>query len=395
MYSHPTYLRNTKQLGGVAQAPVAQLVTQDGDHLLGLALLDQGIIEDDVLLPGESVKVGVAVGAALATVDDVQLLQREVEFLGQLLHTRLERTGFERRQFVEHGQNNDRVDSDGEDLHEHTEEPEVVEERVAGFLDDLEHRADDRRAQNDAQELALDHIRNPQLRRLLVEPELLLEDEGAVVRDGERQDRRDEVESENEQKRLRDFALEPSGEIRRQQEPAGAPELGEKVTVDEREVLDLRVETGEETELGFGATVRLLIPKPHQQSSPNQMTKWIEGNLPDCDRRLPATLPPSTPAGAWCAAGPYTVGTTEVPPGQTGPGRIPRGHSSRGTVGGPADAPVAAAGEVGQLSYTSSHVHNRTFLRKRVDYLENIHDDTRSTTDNPCYAVCVNKGEGG
>ena len=66
-----TYLRNAKQARRVAEAPVAELVRQDSDDLLGLALLDQGIINDDMLLPGQAEEVGIAVRAALAAVNDV------------------------------------------------------------------------------------------------------------------------------------------------------------------------------------------------------------------------------------------------------------------------------------------------------------------------------------
>ena len=71
-----TYLRNTKETSGVAKAPVAKFVRQDGNHLLSVALLDQGVIDDDMLLPRKTKEVGIAVCAALATIDDIELVER-------------------------------------------------------------------------------------------------------------------------------------------------------------------------------------------------------------------------------------------------------------------------------------------------------------------------------
>lgn len=59
--------------------PVAQLVSEDGNDLADSALLNQGIIDDNLLAPGQSVEVRVAVGTALGTIDNVEVLQREVE----------------------------------------------------------------------------------------------------------------------------------------------------------------------------------------------------------------------------------------------------------------------------------------------------------------------------
>lgn len=134
-----------------------------------------------MLLPRQAIEVGVAVSTPLAAIDDVQFLERELQFLCQVLNSSLECTGFERRELVEQGKNHNGVDRNSENLNEDTEEPEVVEERVAGLLDNLEHSADDRTTQNNTQELTLKHIRHPKLDCLLVETKFLLEDEGIVV----------------------------------------------------------------------------------------------------------------------------------------------------------------------------------------------------------------------
>lgn len=192
-------MSDTKQLCGVAQAPVTKLVTQDSNDLFWLTLLDKGIIDHNVLLPRQTVEVGVAVSTPLAAIDDVQLLEGEAQLLCQVLDASLEFTGFQGRELVEQRQDHDRVDGDSEDLDKDTKEPEVVEERVARLLDDLEHSTDDRATQDDTQQLTLKHVRHPELDCLLVETELLLENEGVVVRYGKRQEGGDYIEGEEEQ----------------------------------------------------------------------------------------------------------------------------------------------------------------------------------------------------
>jgi hypothetical protein len=56
---------------------------------------------------------------------------------------------------------------------------------------------------------------------------------------------------------LRDLALESIGEVPRQHETRDAPELGEDIAVDENEILDLTIETGNEAKLSLGAAIRL------------------------------------------------------------------------------------------------------------------------------------------
>jgi hypothetical protein len=58
---------------------------------------------------------------------------------------------------------------------------------------------------------------------------------------------------------LRDLALESIGEVPRQHETRDAPELGEDIAVDENEILDLTIETGNEAKLSLGATIRLKL----------------------------------------------------------------------------------------------------------------------------------------
>ena len=236
---------------------MTKFMTQDSNHLIRLTLLNQSVVDDNVLLPGESKEIGIAVGTALATVDNVQFLKGEIQLASQVLDTSLELTRLQGRQLVEQRQDSNRVNRDSKDLHEDTKEPQVVEERVTGNLDDLEHRADNRSSQNNSEHLTLEHIRNPELQRLLVETEFLLEDESAVVRGWQRQDRADDIEPKDKDQCLRDFTLEPRREILSQQGAAEGPELRKEIAIDKRQILKLTVETCDEAELGFGATVCL------------------------------------------------------------------------------------------------------------------------------------------
>lgn len=72
-------LGDEEEAGGVGKVPVAELVGEDGLDLGGGALVEEGVVEDDLLGPGQAVEVGVRVRRALAAVDDVQVLEREAE----------------------------------------------------------------------------------------------------------------------------------------------------------------------------------------------------------------------------------------------------------------------------------------------------------------------------
>lgn len=58
-------LGDEEHLGGVHEVPMAKFMRQYGFNFLWLALLNEGIEDDDVLAPGETKEVGVAVGASL------------------------------------------------------------------------------------------------------------------------------------------------------------------------------------------------------------------------------------------------------------------------------------------------------------------------------------------
>jgi len=91
-------LGNAQKLCGVHVVPVTELVRKDGFDLVGFALLDERVKDDDVFAlgalsvmdwdgtgwrtyPWETEKVGVAVRAAFRAIDLVQVFQWELEFV--------------------------------------------------------------------------------------------------------------------------------------------------------------------------------------------------------------------------------------------------------------------------------------------------------------------------
>lgn len=159
---------------------MAELVGQNSDNLLRLALLDQGIIDDDVLLPRQTEEVGIAVSAALATIDDVQLVQRKLQPLGQVLNALLQLAGLQGRELVEERKDGDGIDGNHEDLESSPEQPQVVEKLISGLLNDGQECGQNRRSEDESQQVRLDDIGHEELGGLLVEAELFLQHERMV-----------------------------------------------------------------------------------------------------------------------------------------------------------------------------------------------------------------------
>lgn len=75
---------------------------------------------------------------------------------------------------------------------------------------------------------------------------------------------------------MRYFSREPFRQIPSEAETSDSPELGQSIVVDKREVLNLTVETGDETELGFCPSVCLFLAN-NQKINPIQ-SSTVEGN---------------------------------------------------------------------------------------------------------------------
>lgn len=225
----------------MTQAPVAQFMAQNGNNLFSLALLKQGIVDNNMLLPWQSEEIGVAMGASFTSINNVQLGERELKLLGQVLDGGLQDAGFKRGELVEQGKNGNWVDSDGKQLDKDSKHPKIVEEAVASSLYDFQDRADDGSSENDSQHLAFEHVHNPELDGLLVEAKLLFQDKGAIVRGREGQYRCNDVENKDKQQGMSDLPSEAFGGIFREQKTSCSPYFWENVAVDECQVLDLAV----------------------------------------------------------------------------------------------------------------------------------------------------------
>ena len=129
-------LRDGQLFCGMPHFPVAQLMRQHGYHLLLLALLDQRVEQDNLLLPRQTREVGIAVRAPFAPVDDLQLAERELEVLRERIDGGLEVARLQGSEFIEKRDDHDGIDCDDEELHGKRKDVEVQKKFVAGLLDD-------------------------------------------------------------------------------------------------------------------------------------------------------------------------------------------------------------------------------------------------------------------
>lgn len=242
----------------MVKTPVSKLMAKNSDNLLGLTLLNQSIVDNNMLLPRQAIEVRITMRAPLTSVNNMQVRKREIQSLSQALHTSLQCARLKRRQLIEQRKDSNRINRNSEYLKEDTKEPKIIEEAVPSLLHNLQEGTNNRCTEDNTQHLTFQHIRYPQLNSLLIKSELLLEDESAVVRDRKRHDRSDKIEPKDEDQRLRDLTREPFGEIVSENETRERPEFRESIVVDKPEVLNLTVETGDESKLGFCSSVCLL-----------------------------------------------------------------------------------------------------------------------------------------
>jgi len=252
-------LRDTEQAGRVTKLPVAQFVSKNSNNLIRLALLDESIVDNNVLLPGEAKEIGVGVGASLASINDIELVERELEASGKSFNLGLELTILKRRQLVEQRQDSNGVDGDHEDLKSNDEEPQVVEELVTSLLDDLEETCEERRRENEGESLGLDEIGDEELRRLLVETKLLLKDESLINRRRKTKKLANNGESQDEYDSMADLSSEARRSPLEKKITSPGPQFRKDIEVHESEILNLRVETVDDFKLCLGATVGLRL----------------------------------------------------------------------------------------------------------------------------------------
>ncbi len=178
-------LGNDQLLRRMSHFPMTQLMRKHRNHFFLFALLNQCVVEHNLLLPWKAGEIRVAVRRARAAVDDLQLAERKGETCGEGLDGVFERAGLERGEFIEERHDPDGEDCDGENLDGEHEEPDVIEEFVTRFLDDVEEGAAKGNAKGDGQGLGFQEVFNEYCEGLLVEAELFFEDEVEVVRKGE------------------------------------------------------------------------------------------------------------------------------------------------------------------------------------------------------------------
>ena len=186
---------------------MSELMAKHSGDFLDVRLLDQGIVDDDLLLPWQTVEICIAVCAPLTTVNDIQLVQWKLEPFGKFLDRASQLAGLHRRELVEERLDEGGIYGDGGDLHTHGEEPEVVEERGACFLDDGQETTQDWRSEDDPESETFDFIHDPEAGGLFVETELLFEHEVAVVRLGETDDGADDAKDKHEDQSVGYLAL--------------------------------------------------------------------------------------------------------------------------------------------------------------------------------------------
>ncbi len=242
----------------MTERPVAQLVCQDCHHFLSLGLLDESVIYNNVLLPWQAKEISVAMSAALASINHVQLLKWEVQLCCEVFDARFKWPRIEGRKLVEKGQDGNWVDGDHEHLKCSAEQPEIVEELVASLLDNLQEPRKNWWSEDESQHLGLEDVCNEELGSLLVEAELLLENECAVDGRRKRQYLLNDNEAKDECDRMRDLAREASWGISDEQRARQVPELRKNIVVDECGVLNLSIEAEPEAKLGLCTSICLI-----------------------------------------------------------------------------------------------------------------------------------------
>lgn len=68
------YLSDAKETRCVAELPVTEFVGKNGNDFIGLRLFNQGVVNDNVLLPRQTVEIGIRVRASFASINDKELL---------------------------------------------------------------------------------------------------------------------------------------------------------------------------------------------------------------------------------------------------------------------------------------------------------------------------------
>jgi len=177
---------------------MTKFVCKNSNNLLGFALLDQGIIDDNVFFPWHTEEISITVSTSLATINDMEFGQWKLQSLRKILNTSFQVARFEGRKLVEQRQNRDRVDGDHKYLQTSSKQPKIIEELVSSLLNNGQETSKNGWGKNKGQHLRLQHIHHKQLRCLLVKAKLLFQNEGMVYRSRQREDLLNDYEGKDE-----------------------------------------------------------------------------------------------------------------------------------------------------------------------------------------------------
>lgn len=159
----------------MSQTPVSQFMRQDCFDFAVFGFLEECIVENDFLFEeGKTGEVSIAMGAALAAVNDLQFGEREFEFGGQCFDLFTKWAGLERSELVEQWHNEDWIDGDTNDLYSKHEQPDVVEKDITSALNDPKKGAAKRNSESNAQCLTFEHVRDPETECLFIKPIMFL-----------------------------------------------------------------------------------------------------------------------------------------------------------------------------------------------------------------------------
>ncbi len=164
-------------------APVVpQLVGEHGLHLARREAREQRVEEYDSLRGAEAREIGVAVRRALRAVHHVEAVRAEAAAREQRLDSILERRVRERREPVEEGRDERRVDHQDGEVERHPGDPHVQPPMLAHRLHQPQHEQDERHPERKTERGLARQIGDEQRRRHAVEAEPRLDHERAVDR---------------------------------------------------------------------------------------------------------------------------------------------------------------------------------------------------------------------
>ncbi|MNT20478.1 hypothetical protein D3C72_1557880 [compost metagenome] len=156
---------------------MAELMRQHGLDLVGVKARQQGVEKHDPARPAEAGEIGVAMGRPARSVHHEQAVQRKAAALRQALDASGQFGVGERRELVEQGGDEHRVDDQQREVEHRPERPGPDPPVVAGAAHQPQHRGRQRQAQDRRDQQALGGIHREKPGRHAVETEARLQPE--------------------------------------------------------------------------------------------------------------------------------------------------------------------------------------------------------------------------